>query len=330
MLKVLVIGYGSIGKRHIENLSKLKNVEIIVCTKRKPDQFLKQKKCLTYLSLNDCIKENPKFAIIANETNFHIKNALYLAKAGIHMLIEKPLSNSLVGSTELLNITKKNKLIVLVGCNFRFHPSLILMKKIISDGNLGRIISAQIENGSFLPDWHPYDNYKKNYASRNDLGGGVVLTCIHEIDYLYWFFGNVSNVFSITDTVSDIKIQADDLSAIILKFENNVVAEAHLDYFQQPSTRNCKIIGTKGTLIWNLEKNIVKQYDIKNKKWITQLKLKNYNINTTYQEEIIHLIECIDNRKKPINDLKQAIYTLKIALAIKKSSKLKKTLSIRK
>jgi len=329
-LKVLVIGYGSIGKRHIENLSKLKNMEIIVCTKRKSDQFLKQKKCITYTSMNDCIKENPKFAIIANETRFHIKNALYLAKAGIHMLIEKPLSDSLEGSTELLNIIQKKKLIVLVGCNFRFHPSLILMKNIISQGNLGRIISAQIENSSFLPDWHPYENYQKNYASRNDLGGGVVLTCIHEIDYLYWFFGNVSDIFSVTGTVSDLKIKADDLSAIILKFKNKVIAEAHLDFFQQPSARNCKIIGTKGTLIWDLEKNIVKQYNIKNKKWITKLKLRNYNINTTYQKEIIHLIDCIDGKTKPINDLKQGIYTLKIALTIKKSSKLKKTLSIRK
>ena len=95
MLKALVVGYGSIGKRHIENLSSMKNIEIIVCTKRKYDKFLKQNKCKIYTSIKDCIKENPKFAIIANETRFHIKTALYLAKAGIHLLIEKQLSYSL-------------------------------------------------------------------------------------------------------------------------------------------------------------------------------------------------------------------------------------------
>ena len=327
-MKALVVGYGSIGRRHIENLSSLKNIEIIVCTKRKPDKFLKQKKCKIYTSIEDCIKKNPKFAIIANETRFHIKTALYLAKAGIHLLIEKPLSYSLKGTNELLDIANKNKLIILIGYNFRFHPCLELMRKIILRGDLGRVISVRVENGSFLPDWHQNENYQTNYAARNDLGGGAVLTCIHEIDYLYWFFGNIRDVFSVTGRFSDLNIKAEDLSAIILRFKNNVIAEAHLDYFQQPSARNCKIIGTRGTLTWDIEFNTVRFYDVKNKKWIKKLKLPNYDINMTYIKELTHLIECIQSKDKPINDLKEGIYTLKVALDVKKSSKLKKTLSI--
>ncbi len=91
-----------------------------------------------------------------------------------------------------------------------------MMKEIISSRKLGRIISVRVENGSFLPDWHPSENYKKSYAARDDLGGGVVLTCIHEIDYLYWFFGNVHEVYSITGKFSNLNIQAEDLSAILL------------------------------------------------------------------------------------------------------------------
>jgi predicted dehydrogenase len=322
------VGYGSIGKRHIENLSKLKNVQIIVCTKRNSDKFLQEKKCNIYESLTDCIRENPLFAIIANQTRFHMKTALRLAKEGIHMLIEKPLSHSLQGTKELLNVVNKKKLIVLMGCNFRFHPSFMLMKNIVLQGDLGRIISARVENGSFLPDWHPYENYQTNYAARTDLGGGAVLTCIHEIDYLYWFFGNIRDVFSVTGKFSDLNIKAEDLSVIILKFKNNVIAEAHLDYFQQPSARNCKMIGTKGTLTWDMEKNTVKYYNIKSKKWIEKLRLSNYDINTTYVDELLHLIECIKNKNKPLNDLKEGIYTLKVALTVKNSSKLKKTLSV--
>jgi predicted dehydrogenase len=305
-------------------------MKIIVCTKRKNDQFLKQKNCTIYASINDCMKENPKFAIVSNQTRFHIKTALYLAKAGIHILIEKPLSYSLKDTRELLNVVKKKKLVVLMGCNFRFHPSLILMRNMILQGDLGRIISAQVENGSFLPDWHPHEDYRKNYAARNDLGGGAVLTCLHEIDYLYWFFGSVCDVFSVTGRFSDLQIKAEDLSAIILKFKNHVVAEAHLDYFQQPSARNCKIIGSKGTLTWNIESNSVRYYNIKTKKWIKKSYLPNYDINKTYIKELTHLIECIQGKTKPINDLNEGIYTLKIALAVKKSSKLKKTLSVGK
>ncbi len=327
---MLVVGYGSIGKRHIENLSKLKNIEIIVCTKRKYDKFLKQKKCKIYTSLVDSVKESPTFAIVANETQFHIKTALFLARFNIHMLIEKPLSYSLTGINKLLTVVKKKKLIVLVGCNLRFHPSLELMRNMILQGDLGRIISVHVENGSFLPDWHPHENYKNSYATRNDLGGGAVLTCIHEIDYLYWFFGSVHEVLSITGKFSDLKTKSEDLSAMILKFKNNVIAETHLDYFQQPSARNCKIIGTKGTLTWDIESNIVKHYNIKNKKWVEKFKPKNYDFNTTYIQELIHIIECINGKTKPINDLKDGIYTLKVALTVKKSSKLKKTLLVNK
>ena len=329
-MKVLVVGYGSIGKRHIENLSKLKNIEILVCTKRKYDKFLQQKKCETYTRLIDCVKEKPDFAIIANETRFHIKTALVLAKSKIHMLIEKPISHSLTGTDELINIVKKKKLIVLVGCNLRFHPSLELIKSIVLQRELGRIISVQVENGSYLPNWHPNENYQQSYATRNDLGGGVVLTDIHEIDYLYWFFGDVHEVFSVTGRYSDLNTKAEDLSAIILKFKNNIIAETHLDYFQQPSVRSCKIIGTKGTITWNIESNDVNYYNVKSKKWIKKLKLQNYDFNTTYTKELTHLIDCIQGKTKPRNNLKDGIYTLKVALTLKKSSKLKKTLSVDK
>lgn len=303
-------------------------MEILVCTKKSSDNFLKQKNCKIFNSIDNCIKENPDFAIISNETSFHIKTALILAKAGIHLLIEKPLSHSITRTNQLLDIIKKKKLVVLIGCNFRFHPSLELIRKSILKGDLGRIISAKVENGSFLPEWHPNENFQKNYASREDLGGGVVLTCIHEIDYLYWFFGNIHDVFSITGRFSDLNIKAEDLSSIILRFKNNVIAETHLDYFQQPSARNCKIIGTKGTMTWDIESNTVRYYNIKTKKWIIKSKLQNYDMNNTYIKELMHFINCIKGQEKPINDLKQGIYVLKIALAIKKSSKLKKTLTV--
>jgi predicted dehydrogenase len=113
-----------------------------------------------------------------------------------------------------------------------------------------------------------------------------------------------------------------------LRFKNNVIAEAHLDYFQRPNSRNCKIIGTKGTITCDIDSNTVKFYNIKNKKWITKLNLPKYDLNKTYIEELTHFIDCIGGKDKPINPLKEGIYTLKVALNAKKSSKLKKTLSI--
>ena len=119
-----------------------------------------------------------------------------------------------------------------------------------------------------------YENYKKSYASNQKQGGGVILTNIHEIDYLYWFFGKAEEVTAISGRISKLDIKAEDFSSIILKFKKNIMAEIHLDYFQRPSFRGCKIIGEKGTIVWDFEKNNVMVYDIKKKEWDNTFKIK--------------------------------------------------------
>lgn len=92
-----------------------------------------------------------------------------------------------------------------MGCNLRFHDCIKKMKSLLEKETIGKIISVKVECGAYLPDWHPYEDYSKGYAARDDLGGGVVLTCIHELDYLYWFFGEIKEVFSITGKFSNLK-----------------------------------------------------------------------------------------------------------------------------
>ena len=322
-MKVAVIGYGSIGKRHCNNLSKIKNIQCFVVTSQKKID-LPSKSFQKFTSLHDCLKLKPDVALITNESNLHITTAITLAKSGCHLFIEKPLSHNLSQIKKLQNIVKKKKLISLMGCNFRFHPCLIEIKKLISTKKIGRIIFVQAEHGSFLPDWHPNENYKKSYASQKKLGGGIVLTSIHELDYLYWILGDISETFSITGNYSDLAIAADDLSSILLKFKNNVIGELHLDYFQKPSNRGCKIVGTKGTITWNSSQNTVNFFDNKTGKWKKVLEMKNFEFNTTYIKEIKYFLECCKNNKKTINDLNEGSKVLKIALKVLKSSKTKK------
>jgi predicted dehydrogenase len=322
-LKSLVVGYGSIGKRHVENLLLISNMEVIICTKRKDIERVR-KKCQIFRTLNDALKQNPDFAIISNVSNLHISTAIKIAKKSIDIFIEKPLSNSTKGVKELENLIQKNKLITMMGCNLRFHKSIKKIKELISNNEIGKVITVHAENGSYLPDWHPNENYLDGYAARKNLGGGVVLTCIHEIDYLYWLFGDVKETISISGKFSDLKITAEDMSSIIMRFKNKIISEIHLDYFQRPSTRNCKIIGTKGTIIWDSKNNNVMMYNIKNKKWSIKFKVKSHNDNLMYKDEIHHYIACVKKRQKSINPINEGIETLKIALAIIKSSKTKK------
>ncbi|NQV77321.1 MAG: Gfo/Idh/MocA family oxidoreductase [Lutibacter sp.] len=325
MKKVLVVGYGSIGKRHVNNLLTFPNIKILVYTKRKDVKHLKNERLLFSNSLKSCLQENPTMGFVANETSNHIKTATILAQNGINIFLEKPLSNSMKGVNNLLKIVNRKKLITLMGCNFRFYPPIMKIKKNIEENKIGRIISVQVENGSYLPDWHPDEDFSKGYAAKKNLGGGVILTQIHEIDYLYWFFGKIDHISSISGKYSDLELDVEDISVSILKFKNKILGELHVDFLQRPQFKRCKIRGVKGIIEWNSDENVVKKFNIKDQRWeIIPIK-NNYKltskkkINSMYIEEIKHFLKCVKNQTETINPLTQGIETLKIALRIKKS-----------
>ena len=327
MKKILAVGYGSIGKRHVENLLSISNLEVIVCTKRNDIGKLK-KHAKVYHSIKQCLEEKPDVGIIANETSLHVPTAIKLAKAGLDLFLEKPLSNSLKDIEKLHAIVKKKKLITQMGCNLRFHPCIKKIKDMIEQQKVGRIISAQVQNCSYLPDYHPWEDYRKGYAARKDLGGGVILTQIHEIDYMYWLFQEVENVISMSGKLSDLDITAEDYVSSLLKFKNKIIGELHMDYFQRPDFRSCKIRGTKGEIYWNSDNNSVNIYMMDKKRWKTELEVKNYQRNFSYAEQLKHFLKCVKQRKETINDIEQGIATLKIVLAMKKASKIMKPVRV--
>tara|TARA_Y100000310_G_C20702067_1_gene830863 strand:- start:3028 stop:4023 length:996 start_codon:yes stop_codon:yes gene_type:complete len=330
MYKILIIGFGSIGKRHFENISSNFHAQLIIFTKRKDLKKLEKQGVIVTNSLKVALLHKPDIAFVTNETSLHVKIATTLAKHGVHLFLEKPLSNSISGVKKLKSIISTKKLISQMGCNFRFHPCIMKIKKILDKNDLGRVISVQVESNSYLPDWHPYENYRFGYAARDDLGGGIALTCIHELDFLYWFFGDVKEIFSITGKYSDLEVTSDDLSAMIMIFKNNIVGELHLDYFQRPDFKSCKIKGTKSTLYWNSTNNEIKLFSQKNKSWKSIYKLKNYDSNQMYVDELKHFFKCIKNNKKTINDIDDGIKTLKVVLSAKKSSESGNLITINK
>lgn len=324
-MKAAVVGYGSIGQRFVKILSNISNIEIVLCSKKKTIKNLRKNIILCH-SIKECILLQPDVVFITNITSAHIPTAKIFAKNGIPLFIEKPLSHSIRGVNELGSIIKSKKLITMIGCNMRFHKAISKINEVIKKERLGKILSIKVENGSFLPDWHPGENYSNSYAAQKKLGGGVVLTNIHEIDYLYWFFGMPKEVFSITRKLSDLKV-FEDFSSILLNYKNKV-CEIHLDFFQKPSDRSCKIIGTKGIISWDSKLKSIKLYDNNKKRWKIILSLKNYDSNLMYVNEIKYFLDSIKKNKKTINDFNDASKTLKISLAALKSSKQKRVVPL--
>tara|TARA_Y100000590_G_scaffold462949_1_gene628434 strand:- start:1167 stop:2156 length:990 start_codon:yes stop_codon:yes gene_type:complete len=328
MTKILIIGFGSIGKRHMRNILSKKNMQVIICTKRN-DFKNNEKNVKIVKTIDEGIAERPDIAFVTNETSYHVNTAIKLAKEGIDLFIEKPLSSSTNGIKKLKKIVKDNGIISLIGCDHRFHPCLKKIKEVIDKKRLGRIMSVQVESSSLLSDWHPYEDYRKGYSAKEELGGGIAMTMTHELDFLRWFFGEIKEIFSITKKVSDLEISADDISTMTMIFKNNVIGELHLDYFARPQFKSCKIRGTRGTLYWNSDKNSVEIFYNNQKKWKIIFEEKNYERNEMFVKELEYFLKCVSNKKKSFNDIRDAEKIVNVILGAKKSSKTKKVTTLK-
>tara|TARA_B100001013_G_scaffold105396_1_gene60115 strand:+ start:339 stop:1307 length:969 start_codon:yes stop_codon:yes gene_type:complete len=322
------VGFGSIGHRHVNNLLKYPDMEVIICTNKKSISTEIQKSCKIVKSLEYGIKETPDIAFITNVTSEHVSTAIKLAECGINLFIEKPLSHSMEHIDSLSEIIKRKKIKVMIGSNFRFHECIKKIKELLDENIIDEIISVRVECGSYLPDWHPNEDYRSGYAAQKELGGGVVLTCIHEIDYLHWFLGQVDEVVSFSGKYSDLELNVDDLSTALLKFKKNIIAELHLDFFQRKEFRSCKIIGKKGTIYWDSDSNLVKLFDVNENKWMEILKISNYDRNQMFMKELDYYLDCINHNKEPMNSIIESREILKIALGIIESSETKKVVKI--
>lgn len=315
-LKALVVGYGSVGRRHAENLRALGAGKIF---------FLRHKASGTQppghtASFSEALGFKPDFAIIANPTSLHLPIALRLAKAGIHLFIEKPLSDKWNDVSRLISLSRARKLVTMVGYDFRFHPQLIKIKKLIDGGAIGKVLSGRASAGQYLPDWHPGEDYRKGYAARKDLGGGAILTLIHEIDYLSWIMGEPKSVFCLAAKISKLEIDVEDVAEIVIKYGNGAVGEIHLDYLQRVPRRNLEIIGEKGTILWDYFSGEMKVFTVKSKKWSVHKMPKSFNRNRMFADEMKHFLDCVIKRKETDIPLSLGAGSLKVALSAKRSS----------
>lgn len=328
-MKILIIGGGSIGQRHLKNLRKLgiKEIGIIDIDEKRLHRAKEKYQVKIYRDSRAALEEKWDAVFICTPPASHIKIALTATETKAPIFIEKPLSDSLKNVEKLIGKAKKYKIPVMVGYNLNFHPQLQKIKKILNKNILGKIWGARTEYGQYLPDWHPREDYRFGYSAQQKMGGGIILDDIHEIDYLYHLFGKVKKVFASAKKISNLKIDTEDYAELTLRFKNGIVGQLHMDYLQRDYSRNLEIIGEKGTLIWNLKKNELKYFLIKDKKWHTN-KLRDFDFNQTYLKETKYFLDCIKNKKLSQPDINRGYQTLKIALAAKESAKLEKIINL--
>lgn len=328
--KILVVGAGSIGQRHIKNLKALGVDNLGIVDPNYSKKISGKGKLLEicfWESLKEALKEKWDAVFVCSPSSTHLKIALEIAKQKIPMFIEKPLSHSLAGLAELQKAVKNIKP-VMVGYNIDFHPQFKKVQSLVKRKTLGKIYGVKAEFGYYLPDWRSGTDYSKTYSAKKELGGGILLDDIHEINLVYNLFGPIKKVFGVTAKTSNLKISVEDFVEIILWFEYGVIGQVHMDYLQRSYSRSVKIIGEKGTLIWDLGSAKIDLFLAKSKTlrqiqgggWKTIDKIANFDWNETYLQETKEFLKCLKNKKNPDSDFHQGLETLKVALAVKESS----------
>jgi predicted dehydrogenase len=335
-MKILFCGLGSIGQRHLRNLRMLlgETVEILAYRSRRespvlnPDMTAQEGVTLeeaygirSLANLDEALAQQPDAVFITNPNVFHLPVALAAARAGCHLFIEKPLSHSLESVDELIEVVDQKQLVAFVAYQFRFHPALRLLKSMIEDKRLGRLVAAHIVNGEYLPDWHPYEDYRKTHPIWRNLGGGCLSIQTHELDYALWLFGIPNRVYAVGGHLSRLEGDGEDSVSALLQCQYNgrpLPVHIHLDYLQRPPQRICEVIGDAGKARYDYYANQVELCDTATKSQEIH-RFDNFDRNQMFVDELNHFLACLRGDERPIVDLHEAARSLKISLAAAKS-----------
>jgi predicted dehydrogenase len=236
------------------------------------------------------------------------------------LFIEKPVSHSRHGLDELQALVHHKQLRTLVGFQFRFHPGLVAVNKLMRKGAVDEVIHVSAYWGEYLPDWHPWEDYRESYSARSDLGGGAILTLSHPFDYLRWLLGEVRAVTSVIGRNGGLGIDVEDTADIVLEFESGVTATVHLNYVEQPPCHRLRVIGRSGTILWDNEAGDVRWYRAGRNNWQLIPAPVGYERNSMFLSEAQHFLDCVTGRAEPLVSLQDGMRTLDVALAAKTSA----------
>lgn len=339
-MKFLIAGLGSIGRRHFHNLISLGEQDIVLLRSHRatlPDDELAGYPVET--DIHVALKRHkPDAVIVANPTSLHMDIAIPVAETGCAILLEKPISDSLDRLDALRQIAQKSGSRILVGFQFRYHPMLNKARELIQQGGLGQIITVHAHWGEYLPQWHPWEDYRQAYAARADLGGGVIRTLTHPFDYLRYLIGEIESLWSFNGHLSSLEMDVEDVAEVGLKFVSGAVGGIHLNYVQRPPVHRFEIVGTDGTLRWDNADGVLHFYKMPAAfgTWSdsppapvveTFAPPEGFERNHLFRAQTEHFIEVVRG-VEPICNLNDGIQALKLALAAKESQKTGKAISL--
>jgi predicted dehydrogenase len=323
--RILVVGLGSIGRRHARVIKQLRPGCEIIALRRSADSGANEPDidyCVTNLA--DALRLKPQIAVITNPASHHLSAALPLAEAGVHLLVEKPIAHMSEGVTELIAACRQNNVVLMTAYNLRFLPSLQRFRHLIRERRVGHLLSVRAEVGQYLPSWRPGSDYRSNVSAQAALGGGALLELSHEIDFLRWVFGEIDWVNATLLRQSALEIDVEDTVHLILGFHGiterePLVASLDIDFVRHDTVRNCVAIGEEGSLRWNGLEGKVEFYEPGSKAWQVLEECPTQR-DDSYLAEWRHFLECVESGVSPMVSGEDGLAVLRVIEAARASS----------
>jgi len=313
---VLVVGLGSAGQRHLDNLRALGHADVAAMRTGLGTRPLEDSDgARLHRDLGAALAQEPLAVVVANPTALHLGTALDAARAGAHVFVEKPVSHRAEGVAALRDEVGRRGLVAQVGFQFRFHPTLRTVKAWIERGAVGRVVSAHVQWSEWLKGWHPWEDYRRSYSAQQRLGGGVIRTLCHPFDYLRWLLGEVEWVSAHADRLSALELDVEDTAAVTLRMASGAVATVCLDYVGQPRRHCLEIVGVEGRLTWDAEDGVARLFEASRREPVVARPPAGFDRNTTFREEMVHFLGRVRSGDSSLGALDDGIRALHITLA---------------
>lgn len=327
---ILIAGLGSIGRRHLRSLQALESgrpLHLFRSGQGAPDEpgwaDLQVDR-----ELGLALARQPQAVVVANPTALHVPLALQAARAGCHLLIEKPVGHSLEGLADLEAEVERQRLVVLVGYQFRLHPTLQRVKQWLSEGAIGPVVSAQAHWSEALPDWHPHEDYRRGYSARRELGGGALLTLSHPLDYLRWLLGEPISVAAEADRVSQLELDVEDVAHVLLRFESGALGSVQLDYVGRPAQHGLLLVGQAGLIRWNAAHGLAELLRAGGQRTEVERPPAGFGRDQLFLAEMRHFLDCLAGLSRPACSLSEGVATLRLALRALEAARERRTVSL--
>lgn len=317
-MRILIAGLGSIGRRHLANVRRLVPDAGVAIWRHERDSGSPPGTRAVY-SLEEALAFEPEAALVTGPASTHIQTALPLARAGVHLMIEKPLSDTLDGVDELLQICAEKGVCLMVAYNFRFCEPLQRLRQCLREGRIGRVMNLSSEVGQYLPDWRPGADYRQSVSAQKRLGGGVILELSHELDMARWMMGEARSVSAVSARLGDLDVDVEDSADILLTFDR-ALAAIHLDMVRRAPCRRCVVLGTEGQIEWDGLTNEVRWFSAASRSWEILVPPGAWDRSLMYEAEVAHFLDCARTGKTPAVDGEEGRRTLALALAVKRSA----------